>query len=112
MIDARAQARGVSAALRVTMLTMPKNAFEPYSDDTGPRMTSMRATSSIETKLSKLRPAKLPHDSLTVAPSMRTRMRVLKSPGTWSPRMPAEYEIRLSLMYTPATPAIASPTVR
>jgi hypothetical protein len=47
-----AHARGVSAAPRVTMLMIPKNALVPYTDDTGPRITSMRATSSIDTSAS------------------------------------------------------------
>ena len=68
---------GASAAPRVTMLMMPKNALAPYTDDTGPRITSMRAISSIEMKLSKPRPANDAHASLIVAPSTSTRMRVL-----------------------------------
>ena len=77
LIDVRAHAFGESAAPRVTMLMMPKNAFAPYTDDTGPRITSMRAISSIEMKLSKPSPANEAHASLIVAPSTSTRMRVL-----------------------------------
>ncbi len=70
------------------MLTIPKNALVPYTDDTGPRMTSIRATSSIDTGLSQPTPANWFHGSLIVAPSTSTRIRVLKSPGTCSPRTP------------------------
>ena len=84
----RPHACGVSLAPRVTMLTMLKNAFVPYTDDTGPRISSMRAMSSIATNESQPRPANEPHDSFMLAPSTSTRMRVLKSPGMSRPRMP------------------------
>lgn len=39
-------ARGTSAALRVTTLTTPENALAPYPAELEPRRTSMRSMSS------------------------------------------------------------------
>ena len=91
---------------------MLKNAFVPYTDETGPRISSMRAMSSIAMNESKPRPANEPHDSFTLAPSTSTRMRVLKSLGSDNPRMPMPSTMRVSTVYTPATAASASATVR
>jgi hypothetical protein len=68
----RAQAEVSSGTARVVMETTPAAALAPYSDDPGPRITSMRWMSS--SSMGCISQADWPNSSMLASrPSTRTR---------------------------------------